>query len=288
MSKNVHSFCMVVLLAVLASSCIKETLPECPSEMIVKLVIKDMNYSNIAHFPELSPESTSQPFSHFSGSLYYILTDAATKQTVRESEIMVLNDNNPDYTITFNDLPAGKYELSVWGNVTNAIPIGILHQNGLEHTDIYTAQATLSIIPDSQTQTVELVRAKGKLVVFCRNFPSNISVLSLAIAPVYQSVDATLNYQGSTNIQKSTTLQAINETFVAPTPQGSTTKLDLSFYTTDSRATMPVLKVPQMDIAMHRNEISAVAIDYDETGGAWEIWSYTEGEWTKVHHLDIE
>ena len=43
-----------------------------------------------------------------------------------------------------------------------------------------------------------------------------------------------------------------------------------------------------MDIAMHRNEISAVAIDYDETGGAWEIWTYTEGEWTKVHHLDIE
>ena len=32
MSKGAHSFCMVVLLVFIASSCIKDTLPECPPQ----------------------------------------------------------------------------------------------------------------------------------------------------------------------------------------------------------------------------------------------------------------
>ena len=53
--------------------------------------------------------------------------------------------------------------------------------------------------------------------------------MSLKLSPVYQSTDVLLNYQGNANIQKTTGAQAINETFVAPTPQGNSTKLDLNF-----------------------------------------------------------
>ena len=287
MSKGAHSFCMVVLLVFIASSCIKDTLPECPPQLVVKLVIKDTNYFNIAQFSELSPEDASQPFIHVSGTICYILTDLTTGQVVRQSDIIAPMDNTPDFSISFNDLPEGKYELLVWGNITKDIPLGILHQNGLEHTDIYTGHTRLTVMSQNQEQTLELERAKGKLVIFCRNFPTEVTQMSLTLAPVYQAADAFLNYQGSTNIRKTTGIQTINGTFAAPTPQGGSTKLDLSFFT-NTRAMAPVLTVPQMDITMRRNEISAVAVDYDAPGNALEIWTFINGEWSMLHHLDIK
>lgn len=287
MSKIAHNFYIVVLLAFIASSCIRETLPECPPQLIVKLAIEDMNYFNIAQFPQITPESEMQPFSHFTGTIYYTLTDVVTKKVVSQSDVQALTENSPYHTITFSNIPQGKYELSVWGNLTDDLPVGVLHQNGLEHTDIYTAQMMVDIASDSQTKNLELKRAKGKLVVFCNNFPNEITRITEAISPVYQSVDAAMNYQGSTNIQKVTLLKTTNETFVAPTPQGNTTKLNLSFYA-DSNAETPLLIVPEMEIAIQRNEISAVIVDYNTIEAAWDIWIYVKGEWTMIHHLDIK
>ena len=156
-----------------------------------------------------------RPFTHFSVTICYILTNTTTGHIVRQSDIIVPVGNTPDFSLSFNELSEGKYELSVWGNITKEIPLGILHQNGLEHTDIYTGYARLTILSQNQEQTLELERAKGKLVIFCRNFPTKVAQMSLKLSPVYQSTDALLNYQGSANIQKTTGAQAINETFVA-------------------------------------------------------------------------
>lgn len=98
MSRGAHSFCMVVLLVFITSSCIKDTLPECPPQLVVKLVIKDTNYFNIAQFSELSPEDSTQPFTHFSGTICYILTNTTTGQIVRQSDIIVPVGNTPDFS----------------------------------------------------------------------------------------------------------------------------------------------------------------------------------------------
>ena len=41
----------------------------------------------------------------------------------------------------------------------------------------------------------------------------------------------------------------------------------------NTRIATPVLTVPPMDITKRRNEISAVAVDYDVPNNAWERWS---------------
>lgn len=287
MSKVALNFCMVVLLALLADSCIKEDPSDCPTQFTVKLIVKDINYFNIAQFSELSAEAEAQPFAHFSNTLYYTVTNKVTGQIVQQSDILAMSGSSQDYTVTLNGLPVGEYEFSVWGNTTNDIPAGILHQNGLEHTDIYTARATLNITPESQSQTVALERTKGKLVVFCRNFPDDITGINLSASPVYQSVDNFLNYQGSTNVQKSATRTVINTTLLAPTLQDNSTTLNLNFDRQTTRATSPVLSIPPIAVTIHRNEITAVSLDYDIISSALEIWAYVNGEWTMIHRLDI-
>lgn len=288
MSKVVLNFCMVVLLALLANSCIKEDQSDCPTQFTVKLIVKDINYFNIAQFPELSPEAAAQPFAHFTSTLYYTVTDKATRQVVQQSDVLTTSGSTQDYTILLNNLPVGEYEFSVWGNITNDIPAGILHPNGLEHTDIYTARASITITPESQSQTVELERTKGKLVVFCRNFPDEITGINLSASPVYQSADTYLNYQGNASVQKSATRTVINETLMAPTPEGDDTTLNLNFDTQATRATSPVLSIPPISVTIHRNEITAVSLDYDIISNALEIWAYINGEWSMLHHLDIK
>jgi len=95
---------MVVLLVFIASSCIKDTLPECPPQLVVKLVIKDTNYFNIAQFSELSPEDSAQPFTHFSGTICYILTNTTTGQIVRQSDIIVPPGIEPFASVYSNSL----------------------------------------------------------------------------------------------------------------------------------------------------------------------------------------
>ena len=41
----------------------------------------------------------------------------------------------------------------------------------------------------------------------------------------------------------------------------------------NTRIATPILTVPPMDITKRRNEISAVAVDYDVPNNAWERWS---------------
>ena len=40
-------------------------------------------------------------------------------------------------------------------------------------------------LSQNQEQTLELERAKGKLVIFCRNFPTEVAQMSLKLSPVY-------------------------------------------------------------------------------------------------------
>ena len=281
----IQIFCMVVGI-VLASSCGDE----CPVEQpySVRVSVKDKNYLNISQFPQLGSVDENQPFRTYTGTIYYALYDASTGALKRESEIVQINGEDKEYTISFAGIPDGDYKLAVWGNLTTDYPAGILHQDGKEHTDIYVATRVLHFSPEYQTEELTLERTKGKLLLLCSNFPAEISRIEQHVNHVYQSVDADLNYSGSTQVDKSVPFTNMLETLLAPSSVDGHSKLALTFYATYTRVSeSPYLKLPEMEVDMRRNEITAVSIDYNTSEGIWEIKMFIRGEWLTIHRLDI-
>ena len=214
--------------------------------------------------------------------------DASTGELIRESAVVSTEGEEKEYTLTFPGVPDGDYKLAVWGNLTTDYPAGILHQDGKEHTDIYVTSGDLHFSPDYQTEELTLERTKGKLLLLCSNFPSEITRIEQNVSHVYQSTDAGLNYSGSTQVDKNVPFTSVLETLLAPTSAEGHSKLTLTFYTGGTRASeTPYLKLPVMEMDMRRNEITAVSIDYNTSEGIWEIKMFIRGEWITIHRLDI-
>lgn len=279
---------LVLLFLFSTNSCIKEDLSECPTQYTVQVYVEDKNYFNIDDISQLERLDESGPFQQYIGQLYYILRNKETGVTTNESAYFQVSGKEVYYPIVFNNIPEGKYELTVWGNVTSDIPVGTLHQNGSEYTDVYLADTVLTVSLDYQPVKLNLKRAKGKLLLVCNNFPDNITKIDQKISSVYQMIDPHLNYSGNTEVVKSTTLKNLNETFVSPTIRDTESKLNLTFSGIKNTNIPDTLVIPEMNIQFNRNEISLVLVDYKAETNVWEIWTFIDNKWTMIHRLDIE
>lgn len=284
MKKTAYILCAVAL-PVLTTACIDDDDENCPSDYAVEVSIMDKNYTNIAQFPQLPPEEENQPFAHFSSTLFYTLTDGQTNQVVRQSSITPITTIQPTYTLGLENLPSGEYTLTVWGNLTENVPVGILHPNKKEHTDIYVG-TTRICTGCEKSYTLGLERSKGGILLLCNNFPTTITRIHQTLSGVYSETDNTLNYTGTAIVEKDTPLAKVNTMFAAPTAPGKKAKLSLNFYTSDSD--IPLFTTPEVELEIHRNELTAVTTDYNQQSGYLNIWIYTDGQWTLIHHLNIE
>lgn len=288
MAKKILHIIYFLILLVLPSSCIKDGDGDCPVvSHTVNLVIKDKNYFNVNSFPEVKPVDEQLPFRSFSSNIYYLLINTDTGEITREAALTDVTDNNSRYTINLDDIPEGNYELAVWGNLTTDTPAGTLHPNGVEHTDIYVADALLKIGPTSDSETLYMQRTKGKLLVLCTNFPEGFTRLQANVKHISQTSDAHLVYGGDAEVNKDQPLGSVNEMLLAPTPAGTSTLLNLTFYAPEARsATLPLI-IPETKITMNRNELTAIRVDYNNLNQTWDVSIYADGKWTLIHHLDI-
>lgn len=273
---------LVVILLVSMSSCVKEDLSECPPQFTVKVFVEDKEYINISDIPELNQVDKDQPFSTFVSTIYYSLVNTMTGDITNVSSIIPVTGDAIFYTILFNNIPDGKYELTVWGNVTPNIPFGSLHTNGMELTDVYVASSPIQFTSGSQTIDVNLKRAKGKLALICENFPSSVTQVEQKISSLYESVDSLFNYSGKIIVDKKGSFQPIIQTFLAPTVIGENPKLNLSF-----KDGSTLVSVPEISLSVYRNKISPVKVTYNDIAGLWEISVNIDGKWSLVHALDI-
>lgn len=274
---------MLLLLA----SCIKEDMEECPVQYTVKVYVKDKNYTNIDEVSQLVKKDESASFGSFIGTVYYQLRNLKTGNIAAESTDDKLSANGQYYTLTFNDMPAGEYELTVWGNIISGTQAGVLHSGGTESADFYLTSEKLTFIPGEQSSDMLLERTKGDLLLICSNFPTDITQVELKVGSLYETVDSHFNYAGNTNVLKNTPVKPLIETVLSPTVLGESSKLNLRFHSdTDLKATKDVV-FSEIPVTLKRNEITVVKADYDTVDKAWEIWVSINGEWTLIHHLDI-
>lgn len=284
MGKALLSILIITLLGGLAS-CTKN---DCPTGYLIKVTVKDKNYFNADQFSQLEKKDETLPFHQFIKTVYYTLRDTKTGNLVYQSDVVNVEEGKDFYPITVDGFSAGEYELTVWGNRTPDVPSGELHYNGQEQTDIYVARTILSFPMSYKSVSLALERAKGKLVIFCSNFPAGIGSLSQKVSSIYETVDSQLEYTGEAEVNKEVAVNNIIETYLAPTSAGKISKLNLNFFSLTRAASSPTLTLPEMEITIHRNEITAVKVDYNIISGNWEIWLNIDGEWIMVHHLSIK
>ncbi len=283
MRKVFYIVCAAVLS--LMSACIDEDDDNCRTDYTVEIAVADKNYANISQYPQYPFEQEDQPFGHFQNTIYYALTDKYTGKTVSQSLVTAVTGNDRTYKLVFHNLPLGEYNLTAWGNMTDGTLAGILHPQSTEHTDIYIGTIDFCNC-NSSSASIALQRTKGKLLIFCKNFPSYVTRMHQSVKGIYSQVDSLLNYQGSATIEKDSRPQEINALAVSPSITEKSTRLNLSFYSEGKSSAL--LTVPEIELNIRRNELSAVSVDFDKDTDAWNIWVYSDKEWTLVHHLTIE
>lgn len=188
-------------------------------------------------------------------------------------------------------MPDGQYLLTVWGNVNESmIETLSLHSDNTESTDIYIGAATLNIINGLAQDTVlGMDRTKGKLLVKMNNLPESIIKIDQNISNIYKYINAQRLYRDMADVKstfrKSTQVLDKISSYLAPTVNGETSKLTISFYTTENSS--PTLTLPSIDLEINRNEITEVTVNYNSTQDEIEIWVYIDSEWTLVKRLNI-
>lgn len=283
--KNILLGYYAIIGCLLLSSCIFEDVSECPSGLLVTVSIKDKNYFNIDQFETLSKVDEKQPFTTFIHTLSYELNSLQTGQTIQKSILSLLSSSDATYSFPIDKLPAGSYVLTVWGNLADEQAPEELHPDHTESTDLYLASRRIELTGSSAAVSLELERTKGKLVLFCRNFPPSLRSTAEEIGPVYQRVSPFLVYSGQTQVEKKASFSAIEEWVIAPSPEGKTSTLDIRFYT--ATPAPPALTLPPLQVTIRRNELTAIRIDYNSNQKYWEIWCYIDSRWAFIHHLDI-
>ena len=273
----------------LFSSCIKEDMDDCVITHTVKVYVKDKNYSNIESVFQLVKKDENLPYRAFIGTIYYQLRDIKTGKIVEEKLDNALSDGDQFYTIKFNNIPQGDYNLTVWGNIQSetAKTTGMLHNNGNELTDTYVANKNISFTSETFSDLLMLERAKGDLLLLCSNFPSGITQVEQKVTSLYDTVDPYLKYTGNTTVFKTGPVKPLIETMLAPSVTGGSSKLHLRFFSNTATDASKELVVPEILLVMKRNYITAIEANYNKITGALEIWTYINEEWTMVHQLDI-
>lgn len=283
----------VLLPAAFGTSCFKEA--ECPPMQQVTVAIQDKNYDNVGEISMLVPVDENLPFANYvsSHAVEYAPLDNASG--IQNGRTLNLGSQDKTGILSTDNLTDGTYRVTIIGNnvvqaQTRAIPdVQLeLHPQQAESNDIYLARDTVRI-PLKANQTIQLKRAKGKLIIMGSNFPQNINRVDAKITGVDAFSDGKLSYTGNTLVSKSFTRSSTSvddrfDLLCAPTVSGGGT-LSLFLY---SGGLVPETILSNIPVSILRNHISVVKALYDTTTNNWEIWVIADGEWVRLHDMDIQ
>lgn len=274
------------------TSCLKEE--NCPQTYSVTLRVEDKNYSNIRDIPELVAINEQLPFKSYVSNLSYHLIDLKTQTSIQVVPQYSVTNNDTFQTLDFSGIKSGRYILSVFGNITQPIIRNDvlltynLHQREEENQDTYLAVDTLTLLPGSTNLNLGMKRTKGLLYIIMENLPDSITRIDEQIFAISQDIDRNFTYSHETTVKKSTTgdLQPTTplSVLLSPTPPGKRSTIRLSLFSRG--ASTPFMYIPDFTTIIKRNEVTIFKINFKPEGGL-EILTATEGNWIKIHDIDI-
>ena len=304
----------LLLMGVLLAGCLRDDLEPCPP-LSVTLTVKDKNYFNVAdaeRYGLMQRMDENLPFRSYVHTLYYVLQDAETGETVAEQLNQPVTGDEETYSITLPaDLPYGSYTLTVWGNMQSDAPLNTdataaeLEAVDAANNDIYLASATLDYHYGSENYHVGLERTKGRLLIQAQGLPEHIDYSVKDITNVYSVIDRNFQYSGKTDIRTHTDWEApgeiVTHTLLGPSNGANSSQLNVYFIDKDAYAAQQagtqaslraggedeILIVPEdVNITLRRNELTVLRYVYSEEG--MEIYILVNGEWEAIHQMEID
>ena len=301
--KRTHTY-LLLLLALLTASCIRDDLEPCPP-LSIMLSIEDKNYENVAQVERATGLSLAlpedQPFRYYIQRLYYTLYNRDTQQLVTTRRLHDVQGDARMATVYDipADLPYGNYALVVWGNIDS--DQGImgnggsydLHQEGVEGYDVYHGLLTFTYDETHGEFVCPLQRVKGQLLILAEQLPGHVNWSRKAVSGVSGHVSYGLDYQPGDaetvvterNWQAGLT-DVHSETDLAPTVASEST-VRVNFFD-DAAMETPVATPPDVDVSMYRNEITAIRYVYDAATGTFDVYVLVDDNWKVEHNMGAD
>ena len=301
--KRTHTY-LLLLLALLTASCIRDDLEPCPP-LSIMLSIEDKNYGNVAQVEEATGLSLAlpedQPFRYYIQRLYYTLYNRDTQELITTRRLHDVQGDAAMATVYDipADLPYGNYALVVWGNIDS--DQGImgnggsydLHQDQVEGYDVYHGLLTFTYDEYNAEFVCPLQRVKGDLLILAENLPADVNWSRKAVTGVSGHVSYGLAYtegDAETVVTERSWEAGLtathSETDLAPTVSTAST-VYVRFFD-DAAMQTPAAEPQPVDVTMRRNEITALRYVYDQEKDQFTIYILVDDSWRVVHAMGIE
>ncbi|MDE7461964.1 MAG: FimB/Mfa2 family fimbrial subunit [Muribaculaceae bacterium] len=282
--------------AVIASSCIRDEIPDCPA-LQVNIIVKDKNYFNVDKVDHEDRISEDLPFREYVPTLYWVLRDVATGDVVDGSN-GVIRVNGDEKSVTPSIcpcIPHGKYVLTVWGglesseHLTENMDRLSFHPGNTQGADVYMTNDTILYDAWHNNHTVELERTKGKLIVEKVGIPSYIVKTEKNITGIYGDLHHhNFTYGGETSVRSLMDIadhsRTISKTFLSPSVKKDGSNLNIQFL---SKEGLPDIKSGNVKINMYRNELTWVRYVWDPATGSFKIYVKINDSWELVNNMGI-
>ena len=269
------------------------------------VVVEDKNWENIRQVEAEGlavAENEDLPFREYVSTLTYELKDCATGKIVASAATYpVLHDGKSEILTFPEELPFGKYELTLWGNLDpDSKAAGIantvtLHTDcGGEAGDIYHYTAVIDYDHDKAAYTAGLKRTVGCLLIDAVNLPQGMDYSEKAIDGVMSTVEKGFVY--SVPVSVFTSLEWPQDdnkirtsTCLGPSPSENGTEVTVKFRDRDvitGAGTQYEIAADPVDITVERNRLTVLKYDYDKDG--FHISVLVNDRWETLHGMIVD
>ena len=283
--------------AVIASSCIRDEIPDCPA-LKVNIVVKDKNYFNVDKVELEDRVAENLPFSEYVKTLYWVLRDVETGNVVDGSNGVVRVEGEAT-SVTPSIcpcIPHGKYVMTVWGGLESSDHLSEnmdrvkFHPGNTQGADVYMTNDTILYDAWHNDHTVELERTKGKLIIEKINIPSQIVKTEKNITGIYGELyHHDFVYSGETTVRHfldiEDNMRTVSKTLLAPSVKKDGTGLNLRFLSATGESD---IETKNVNINMRRNELTVLRYVWDAPSRSFKIYIKLNDSWELVNDMGLD